>query len=92
MHRAGQLLVCCWPSGARAGRAQLVLCCELLRGEVAEAGMGTFAIVGDALAFDLAAGIVERKEDVLIETLFSQPRIETLYVGVLDRLARRDKL
>ena len=54
--------------------------------------MGTFAIVGDALAFDLAAGIVERKEDVLIETLFSQPRIETLYVGVLDRLARRDKL
>jgi hypothetical protein len=39
--------------------------------------MGTFAIVGDAPAFDLAAGVVERKEDVLVEALFSQPRIET---------------
>ena len=54
--------------------------------------MGTFAIVGDAPALDLAAGIVERKEDVFIETLFSQPRIETLDIGVLNRFARRDKL
>ena len=50
---------------------------ELLRGEVAETRMRTFAIVGDAPAFDLAAGVVERKEDVLVEALFSQPRIET---------------
>ncbi len=49
--------------------------------------MGTFAIVGDAPAFDRAAGVAERKEDVLIETLFAQPRIETLDVGVLNRLA-----
>ena len=54
--------------------------------------MGTFVIVRDTPAFDLAAGVVERKEDVLIEALFSQPRIETLDIGVLDRLARRDKL
>ena len=54
--------------------------------------MGTFAIVCDAPAFDLAAGIIERKEDVLVETLFPQPGIETLDVSVLDRLARRDKL
>lgn len=37
-----------------------MLGCELLRGEVAEARMGTFAIVGDAPAFDLAAGVIER--------------------------------
>ena len=55
----------------------MVLCCELFRVRVAEARMGTFAIVGDAPAFDLAAGVVERKEDVLVEALFSQPRIET---------------
>ena len=34
---------------------------EFFRGKVAEARMGTFTIVGDAPAFDLAAGIVERK-------------------------------
>jgi F0F1-type ATP synthase alpha subunit len=57
-----------------------MFCCELLRGEVAEARMGTFAIVGDAPAFDLAPGVVERKEDVLVEALFLQTGIETLDV------------
>ena len=57
--------------------------------------MRTFAIVGDPPAFDLVASVVERKEDVLVETIetfFPQPRIETLDLSVLDRLARRDKL
>jgi hypothetical protein len=51
--------------------------------------MGTFAIVRDTPAFDLAAGIIQRKEDVLVETLFPQPGIEALDVGVLNRFAGR---
>ena len=82
MHRAGQFLICCWPSGARSGRAHLMLCRELLRGEVAEARMWPFAIVGDAPALDFTAGVVERQEDVLVEALLPQPGIETFNVGV----------
>ena len=54
--------------------------------------MGTFAIVLDAPFFDLAARIVERDEDVLVEAFLAQPRIEALDVRVLDRLARFDEL
>lgn len=60
---------------------------ELLRGEVAEARVRPFAIVGLAPTIDLVAGIFERQEDVLLEALLAQPRIEALDVGVLDRLA-----
>ena len=54
--------------------------------------MGTFAVVRDTPAFDLGTGIIEREEDMLIETLFPQPRIEALDVGVLNRFAGRDEL
>ena len=69
-----------------------MLCRELLRGEVAEARMWPFAIVGDAPALDFTAGVVERQEDVLVEALLPQPGIETFNVGVLDRFARRNEL
>ena len=54
--------------------------------------MGAFLIVLDAPLFDLAARIVERNEDVFIQAFLAQVRIEALDVGVLDRLARFDKL
>jgi len=92
MHRAGQLRGCRWPSGAPEGRAHLIFGCELLRRQVAQAGVGTLPIVRNAPAFDLSPGVIERQEDVLVETFFSQPGIETLDIGILDRLARRYKL
>ena len=49
---------------------------ELLRGQVAEARMGTFAIVRDAPAFDLAASVVERKENVLVEAYMDPARAQ----------------
>jgi hypothetical protein len=38
-----------------------MLCRELLRGEVAEARMWPFAIVGDAPALDFTAGVVQKR-------------------------------
>ena len=64
-----------WPSGAREGRAPRIGCClrgELFRGQVAETRMGTFPIVLDAPLFDLAACVIERKEDMLIKTFVAQ--------------------
>jgi hypothetical protein len=55
-----------------------MLCSELLRSEVGETRMGTFAIIGDAPAFDLAASVVERQEEVFIETLAFAPKIPTI--------------
>ncbi len=51
----------------RDGRAHLILCRELLWRQVAEAGMGAFAIVLDAPLFDLVAGVVEQDKDMLVE-------------------------
>jgi len=53
--------------------------------------MRTFAVVRDTPAFNLPAGVIERKEDVLVETLFSQPCIEALDVA-LNRPAQGDEL
>jgi hypothetical protein len=93
LHHGGQLSLS-WPSGAREGRAPWIdgLRRELLGRQVAEARMGAFLIVLDAPLFDLAARIVERNEDVFIQAFLAQARIEALDVGVLDRLARFDKL
>ena len=54
--------------------------------------MRAFPIVLDAPLFDLAARVVERNEDVLVEAFLAQARIETLNVRVLDRLSRFDEL
>src|SRR5712692_7887786 len=54
--------------------------------------MRAFPILLDAPHFDLDPRIVERNEDVLIEAFLAQPRVETLDVRVLDRLARFDEL
>ena len=92
--RSGGQQFLSWPSGARQGRVPLIDCpCrKFLRGEVAEARMWTFPIVLDAPCFDLAARIVERNENVLVEAFLAQPLIEALDVRVLDRLARFDEL
>jgi hypothetical protein len=41
---------------------------------------------------DLPPRVVERDDDLLAEAFFAQPRVETLDVRVLDRLARFDEL
>ena len=51
-----------------------------------------FPIVFDSPLFDFAARIVERDEDVFVETLLPQPAVEALDEGVLNRLARLDEL
>jgi CheY-like chemotaxis protein len=73
LQRAGQLLVC-WPSGARDGRAPLILGRELLGCQVAQNRVRPLAIVFDSPLLDLAACIVEGREDMLVETLLAQPR------------------
>ena len=54
--------------------------------------MWAFAIVCDPPLFDLAPRVIERDEDVFVETFLAQPRVETLDVRVLDRLTPFDKL
>src|SRR5216684_6970483 len=59
LYRGGQQFLS-WPSSAREGRVPRMGCLrrELLRGQVAEARMRTFAIVLDAPFFGLAPRIV----------------------------------
>ena len=54
--------------------------------------MRAFSIILDAPLFNLAARVVERNKDVLVEAFFAQARIETLDVRVLDRLSWFDEL
>jgi hypothetical protein len=63
-----------WPSGARGSQAPSIGCLrrELLRRQVGQAQIGAFPIVLDTPRFDLAARIVERNENVLIEAVLSQ--------------------
>jgi hypothetical protein len=93
LHRGGQQFLS-WPSGAREGRVPVIGCLrrELLGRQVAQARMRAFPIVVDAPLFDLAARVVERNKDVLVEALLAQARVETLDVRVLDRLSRFDEL
>ncbi len=81
-----------WPSGAHEDRAPLIGCWrrELLMGQVAETRIWTFPNVLDALLFDLAANVVGRNEEVLVEEFLAQARTETLDVCV-DRLAWFDE-
>ncbi len=62
-----QLLVC-WPSGARDGRAHLILCRELLWRQMAKTRVRPFPMVFDSPLFDFAARIVERNKDMFVKT------------------------
>ena len=54
--------------------------------------MRRLLIVFDSSLFDLAARVVERDEDVFVQTFLSQAAVEALDEGILDRLARLDEL
>ncbi len=90
LRRAGQLLLC-WPSGAR-DRLARCQCHERRGGQVAETRMRALAIVLFTPGFYLAPRVVERDEDLLVETLLAQPALERFHEGVLNRLARLDEL
>src|SRR5216683_7166288 len=51
-----------------------------------------FAIVFDSPPLDFATRIVERDEDLLVQSLLAQPAVEALDEGVLDRFSRLDEL
>jgi len=51
-----------------------------------------FAVICDPPLFDFAPRVMEGNEDVFVEALPAQPRVETLDVGIQDRLAPFDKL
>src|ERR1700686_5627608 len=65
LHRAGQHL--CWPSGARAGRAPLIPCRELLRRQVAETRVRAQVVVVVPPRLDDRARFSQASEHVLVE-------------------------
>ena len=83
-----------WPSGAREGCARWLFgqCRKLFGGQVAQARVWAFAVICDPPLFNFAPRVIEGDEDVFVEALVAQPRVETLDVRILDRLAPFDKL
>ena len=49
-------------------------------------------IVIDSPRFNLLSGIVERHEDIGVQTLISKRAVETLNKRILNRLPRLDKV
>jgi len=77
MQRAVQHFFC-WPSGARGGLAPRLSVAgrELCGYQIAEARMGPFTVVLHPPLLDLAPRVIERDEDLLIETLLAQAAVE----------------
>jgi hypothetical protein len=65
---------------------------EFLRSEIAERAVRPDLVVVLTPCFDLAARVVERNEEVLIEAFVAQPSVEALDESVLNRFARFDEL
>ena len=55
-------------------------------------GMRVFLVVINPPVFDDLARLADAREPVLVQTLISEPAIETFDVGVLGRLARIDEV
>ncbi len=54
--------------------------------------MRPLLIVFDSPSLDFAARVVERDEDVFVQTFLSQAAVEAIDEEVLDRLSRLDEL
>lgn len=53
--------------------------------------MGPLGVVLDTPGFDLLAGVAQRKEPVLVQTLAAEPAVEALDEGVMHRLVGFDE-
>ena len=85
------LIVVGFGLGKRAGRGALRLLkrpVRVGRGLVAQRGMGPDVVVVIAPEGQLAAGIGQAVEDLLVQAFVAQAAVEALDVAILLRLAR----